>query len=222
MATNMILLIVASTFVLSTNGIRNPDFMKTQSDEHMKFIRHPILPPFFGGHGLGRPAFGVGPIIGFGPFGGIVGGGSPNGGGLGFGIGSESGTVAGAGAGAGARAGAGAGAGVETEIGSGLGFGVETGTEIGSGSGFGSNMGGGGFGSGNLGGGFGFNGDSNGGTSPIGDGSFIGGQAKAALGNKKPWTILHMHHIIWYNILQVLLLFTRLHTNKTNFAYCAS
>uniref|UniRef100_A0A3Q7EX57 Glycine-rich protein n=1 Tax=Solanum lycopersicum TaxID=4081 RepID=A0A3Q7EX57_SOLLC len=89
MATNMILLIVASTLVLSTNAIRSLDSMKSQSDEHMKFVRHPILPPFLGGHGLGRPAFGVGPVIGFGPFGGIVGGVGPNnGGGLGGGFGS--------------------------------------------------------------------------------------------------------------------------------------
>ncbi|TMW96379.1 hypothetical protein EJD97_007462 [Solanum chilense] len=135
MATNMILLIVASTLVLSTNAIRSLDSMKSQSDEHMKFIRHPILPPFLGGHGLGRPAFGVGPVIGFGPFGGIVGGVGPNnGGGLGFGTGTGTGTG--------------------TDNGSGLGFGT--------GRGFGSSIGGGGFGSGNVGGGFGFNGDSNG------------------------------------------------------------
>ncbi|XP_015065270.1 glycine-rich protein 5 [Solanum pennellii] len=158
MATNMILLIVASALVLSTNAIRSLDSMKSQSDEHMKFVRHPILPPFFGGHGLGRPAFGVGPVIGFGPFGGVVGGAGPNnGGGLGFGTGTG------------------------TDNGSGLGFGTGSGTEIGSGSNFGSSIGGGGFGSGNVGGGFGFNGDSNG-----GDGSFASGQAKASLGNQKP------------------------------------
>ncbi|XP_055805470.1 glycine-rich protein 5-like [Solanum dulcamara] len=168
MATNIVLLIVASTLVLSTNAIRSPNSMKAQSNEHMKFISHPILPPFFGGHGLGRPAFGVGPVIGFGPFGGIVGGGGPNGGGLGFGGGGGSGSGSGSGNGLG------------------FGTGAGTGTEIGSGSGFGSSMGGGGFGSGNVGGGFGFNGDSDVGTSPIGDGSFAGGQAKEALGNQNP------------------------------------
>ncbi|MCD7471443.1 hypothetical protein HAX54_011891 [Datura stramonium] len=90
----IIVLIVASALVLSTNA-RSLKSMKTE-DEQKMFFRRP-LPPFLGGRGFGRPAFGLGPGLGFGPFGGIAGGSDLGSGGLGFssGTGSTSPSVAG-------------------------------------------------------------------------------------------------------------------------------
>ncbi|KAF3646184.1 hypothetical protein FXO38_19280 [Capsicum annuum] len=166
MSTSIILLIVACALVLSTNA-RILNSMKGEDEEKILFP-HP-LSPFLGGHGLGRPGFGAGPGLGFGPFGGISGESGLGGGGMGF------------------------GAGTGTEIGSGSGFGSNIGSgfgsNIGGGGGFGSGMGNGGFGLGMGNGGFGFSGDNNGGNSPNGDGEFAGGQAEgvdAALGKQKP------------------------------------
>ncbi|XP_060174372.1 glycine-rich protein 23-like [Lycium barbarum] len=161
MATNIFLIVVlvACTLVLSTNA-RSLNSMKATKpeDEQKTFFRHP-LPPFLGGHGLGRPVFGLGPGLGFGPFGGIGGGSGLGGGGLGFG------------------AGTGAGAGTGFESGSGFG------SSIGGGSGFGSTIGMG------NGGGFGFGGDNGGTTpnadGAFAGGQGEGGD-DAALGNQKP------------------------------------
>ncbi|KAK4348049.1 hypothetical protein RND71_034388 [Anisodus tanguticus] len=110
-ATNILLtvVLVACALVLSTNA-RSLSLQATKAEDEQKtFFRHP-LPPFLGGiggHGLGRPVFG----LGFGPFGGIAGGSGLGGGGLGIGGGSGFGSSIGGSGGFGSSIGMGNGGG---------------------------------------------------------------------------------------------------------------
>ncbi|XP_016511695.2 uncharacterized protein LOC107828833 [Nicotiana tabacum] len=93
----IIVVLVASALVLPTNA-RSLSMKATKAKDEQETLFRPPLPPYLGrigGHGIGRPAFGVGPGFGGGfgnnPFGGISSGSGLGGGGLGFGAGTGTG-----------------------------------------------------------------------------------------------------------------------------------